>query len=220
MPDLSIVQKIAVWVIPVLLAITLHEAAHAWVAYRLGDTTAKQAGRLSFNPFKHLDLWGSLFIPLLILFLSHFSFVFGWAKPVPIDASQFKKPRRDVALATAAGPFSNLIMAVIWMACFKLMLLINPEKSVITLFILLSAQAGIIINLVLAFLNLIPIPPLDGSKIVASILPFKQARQYEKIEPYGFFILLILMFSGILSWLISTPVNWTLVLLSSLFNVF
>jgi Zn-dependent protease len=219
MPELTTVQQIAVWIIPVLFAITLHEAAHAWVAYRLGDNTAKQLGRVSINPLRHVDLFGTIIIPLAVLVLSNFSFVFGWAKPVPIDASHFSKPRRDVALATAAGPVSNLLMALFWTACLKITLLFHPQTSVIALFIVLAAKAGVIINLLLAFLNLIPIPPLDGSKIVASLLPLRQAMQYERIEPYGVFIILLLMFSGALGWLISTPINWSLLMLSKVFNI-
>lgn len=219
MPELNIIQQIAVWVIPVIFAITLHEAAHAWVAYRLGDTTAKQLGRLSFNPMKHLDPIGSVVVPILILVLSNFSFVFGWAKPVPINASKFSNPRRDLALATAAGPMSNLLMALFWAGCMKLGVLLDPQSSIVAIFIIFAGRAGVVINLLLAFLNLIPIPPLDGSRIVTSLLPYKQAMMYEKIEPYGFFILLVLMFTGVLNWLISPPITWSLSFLSSLFNL-
>ncbi|MDP1604162.1 MAG: site-2 protease family protein [Legionella sp.] len=219
MPQLSTIQQIAVWIIPVLFAITLHEAAHAYVAYLLGDNTAKQLGRVSINPLKHVDLFGTIIIPLVVLVVSNFSFVFGWAKPVPIDASHFSKPRCDIALATAAGPLANLAMALFWTGCLKVTLLFHPQTSIIALFIILAARAGIIINLLLAFLNLIPIPPLDGSKIAASLLPIRQAILYEKIEPYGFFIILALMFSGALGWIISTPINWSLVMLSKVFNI-
>lgn len=219
MPELTTVQQIAVWIIPVLFAITLHEAAHALVANYLGDSTAKMLGRLSLNPIKHVDPLGTIFIPLLVLVVSNFSFVFGWAKPVPINASQFANPRRDLALATAAGPVSNLLMALFWTACLKIIALTYPQSSVVMLFMILVARAGIIINLLLAFLNLIPLPPLDGSKIVASLLPIKHAILYEKIAPYGFFILIILMYTGVLNWLISAPFQGSLRLLSQLFNL-
>ncbi|MBA2655579.1 MAG: site-2 protease family protein [Tatlockia sp.] len=219
MLELSSIQKIAVWVLPVLFAITIHEAAHAWMASRLGDTTAKMLGRLSFNPIKHIDLIGTIIVPISILLLSHFNFVFGWAKPVPINASQFAKPRRDLALATAAGPVSNLIMAFLWVICLKLGTMLNPSTSYFALFMVLSGQAGVIINLLLAYLNLLPIPPLDGSRIVASILPIRQAMHFQKIEPYGFFILLFLMFTGVLGWLIQPPISWSLNGLYSLFNL-
>lgn len=219
MLELNTVQQIAVWVIPVVFAITLHEAAHAWVAYRLGDMTAKALGRLSFNPVRHIDPLGSVIIPLIVLVLSNFTFVFGWAKPVPISPSQFKKPRRDIALSTAAGPLSNIIMAFLWTIILKIALLVGDHNSMLTLFIVLSANAGININLLLAFLNLIPIPPLDGSKIVACFLPYQQALHYEKIEPYGFFILIILAMLGVLNWLILPPMRGALAALSMLFNL-
>jgi Zn-dependent protease len=219
MLELSTVQQIAVWILPVLFAITLHEAAHAWVAYQLGDSTAKAAGRVSFNPSRHIDPIGTLLVPIVVLVLSNFSFVFGWAKPVVINSSKFKNPRRDIALATGAGPLANLIMVILWAFILKIGLMLNPQTSSFSLFLILSARAGIIINLLLAIFNLLPIPPLDGSKIVASFLPARQAIAYEKIEPYGFFILLALLFTGILNWLISPPITWLLNLLSNLFNL-
>jgi Zn-dependent protease len=219
MLELSAVQKIVIWILPVLFAITLHEAAHAWVAYRLGDTTAKMFGRLSFNPFKHIDPIGTILVPIVVLLLSQFNFVFGWAKPVPINGALFRNPRRDMALATAAGPLSNLLMAVLWAACLKLGLMLNPRTSTTALFMILTGQAGIIINLVFAYLNLFPIPPLDGGRILASLLPIRQALQYQKIEPYGIFIILALIFSGVLSWLIGPPISWSLMALRSLFNI-
>ncbi|CDZ78633.1 Zn-dependent proteases [Legionella massiliensis] len=219
MLELSTVQKIVIWILPVLFAITIHEAAHAWVASRLGDTTAKMMGRLSFNPIKHIDLVGTIIMPIVVLILSHFSFVFGWAKPVPINSSMFAKPRRDLALATAAGPISNLIMAFLWAICLKIGALMNPSASNTALFMVLTGQAGVVINLLLAYLNLVPIPPLDGSRILASMLPVRQAIQYQRIEPYGFFILLILIFTGVLGWIIRPPITWSLAGLYSLFNL-
>ncbi|KTD16437.1 site-2 protease family protein [Legionella jordanis] len=219
MLELSTVQQITIWLIPVLFAITLHEAAHGWVAYRLGDTTAKMMGRLSFNPLRHIDLFGTVIVPIVILILSQFNFVFGWAKPVPINPSQFRNPRRDVALATAAGPLSNLLMALMWAGLFKLGLMLNPQSSNAALFLVLSSRAGIIINLLLAWLNLIPIPPLDGSRILGSLLPANVAVKYEKIEPFGFIILLLLMFTGILGFIINPPIQWSLQVLRGLFNL-
>lgn len=219
MPELTLIQQIAVWIIPVLFAITLHEAAHAWTAWRLGDNTAKQLGRVSANPVNHIDLLGTIIIPIAVLIISNFNFVFGWAKPVPINASHFANPRRDLALAVAAGPMSNLMMAFLWAIILKASIVLHPQLSMIALFIMLTARAGIIINVLLAFLNLVPIPPLDGGKIMISLLPIRQALQFEKIEPYGFFILLAMMFSGLLNWLISAPINGALVLLSKLFHI-
>lgn len=219
MLELSTVQRIVIWILPVLFAITLHEAAHAWMAARLGDTTAKSLGRLSFNPVKHIDLIGTILVPIVVLVLSQFSFVFGWAKPVPIDSRMFHKPRRDLALATAAGPLANLIMAFLWAICLKIGYMLHPSTSTTALFMALTGQAGIIINLVLAYLNLIPLPPLDGGRIMASMLPLKQALQYQKIEPYGLFILFFLIFTGVLGWLIRPPIAWSIAGLYSLFNL-
>ncbi|MFA5959852.1 MAG: site-2 protease family protein [Tatlockia sp.] len=196
--ELSSVQRIVIWVLPVLFAVTLHEAAHAYVASRLGDTTAKRLGRLSFNPLKHIDPIGTILVPLVVLIFSNFNFVFGWAKPVPMDSANFRNPRRDIALATAAGPVSNLIMAFLWAIALKIGYTMNPATSNTALFLALTGQAGIIINLLLAYLNLIPLPPLDGGRIAISLLPLRQAIAYQKIEPYGFFILLGLMFTGVL----------------------
>jgi Zn-dependent protease len=219
MPELSIIQQIAVWILPILFAITFHEAAHAYVAYSLGDMTAKQLGRLSLNPVNHIDMFGSIFVPIVTLVISNFSFVFGWAKPVPINVSYFANPRRDLALATAAGPLANILMAVFWAAVMKIGFMIHPQASMLALFMVLAAKAGVIINLVLAFLNLLPIPPLDGSKIVMALLSARQAFMYQKLEPFGLLILLALLFLGILNWLISPAIRGSLVLLRSLFNL-
>jgi len=216
---LTIVQKIAIWAIPVLLAITLHEAAHAWIASRCGDTTAKALGRLSINPVRHISLVGTLLVPLMIGILSHFQFIFGWAKPVPIHWNRLRRPRRDSALVAAAGPIANIIMTLLWAMCFKIATMLHPEQSMTVLFLLLTAQAGIIVNLILAFLNLIPIPPLDGSRIIFSALPPRYAEHYMKLEPFGFFILLALMLSGGLSALLSPALSWSLDLIQRWFNV-
>jgi Zn-dependent protease len=217
--NLSLVQQIVVWVIPVLLAITLHEAAHAWVANRCGDTTAKNLGRLSMNPLKHVDLFGTVLVPLLVGLLSQFQFIFGWAKPVPIEWNRLRHPRRDMAWVTLAGPCINLLMAVLWTACLKISLYLHPQTNLSALFLFLMAQAGIVVNLILAFLNLIPVPPLDGSRILASMLPPKAAENYLKIEPFGFLILIALLFTGALSWLLRPLLYASLHLLQNLFSL-
>ncbi|QBR83926.1 site-2 protease family protein [Legionella israelensis] len=219
MPQLSLIQQIAVWAIPVLFAITLHEASHAFVAHRLGDSTAKALGRLTLNPFKHVDLVGTIILPLLVAVLSNFNFVFGYAKPVPVNWRQLHNPRRDAALVTIAGPLSNFIMAFLWAACFKLSIMLNPQSSNLVLFLLLMAQAGIIINLVLAFLNLIPIPPLDGSRVVNSLLPPKYSDYYLKLEPFGFLILILLLFTGLLGAILVPLLKLGLNVIRAIFNL-
>ena len=210
MQTLTTIQTIAVWIIPVLLAITLHEAAHAWIASRCGDTTARSLGRLSINPLKHVDPVGTVLVPIAVALLSGFQFVFGWAKPVPINWTQLRKPRRDMALVAAAGPMANLLMAFIWGVCVKVGLMLGPNTSSVALFLTLTGEAGIVINLVLAFLNLIPVPPLDGGRILVSMLPQKAAYYFSQLERFGFLILLIFLFTGMLGWFISFPVSWSI----------
>ena len=216
---LSIIQTISVWTIPVVLAITLHEAAHAYAAHRLGDSTAKMMGRLSLNPIRHIDLIGTIVVPILVGIFSQFQFIFGWAKPVPINYNQLKQPRRDMALVAAAGPLSNLAMAFFWASMFKIGLMLHPQTSMIALFLALSGQAGILINLILAFLNLIPIPPLDGSRVVTGFLPPHLATQYLKIEPFGFIIILALLATNILSFILSPLIVNGIRMLNMIFSL-
>lgn len=219
MLTLSLIQKIAVWIVPVLLAITLHESAHAWVAKLCGDSTAKMLGRLSINPLRHIDLVGTIIVPIVIALLSQFQFIFGWAKPVPINWSNLRHPRRDTALVALAGPCSNILMALLWGSTLKAASLWHPDTSMPVLFLLLASQAGVLINLVLALLNLIPIPPLDGSRVLASLLPPKLAMHYMKLEPLGFLILLGLLMTGILSWLLLPLLAQALQFVDWLFNL-
>jgi len=218
MPTLNFIQTLAVWIVPVLLAITLHEASHSYVAHRCGDSTAKMLGRLTINPLRHIDLIGTIVVPLVVAVLSNFHFVFGWAKPVPINWNSLKKPRRDMALVAAAGPTSNFIMAFLWAVILKTGLILNPGTSLIALYLVLTGQAGILINLVLAFLNLLPIPPLDGSRVLSALLSPKHAYQYNKLEPYGFFIILALLFTNILSWILSPLIFGGMSIIAALFN--
>ncbi len=219
MPEFTLIQQACIWALPVLLAITLHEAAHAYVANLCGDNTAKMFGRLSLNPIRHIDPIGTLLIPIAIGLLTHFNFVFGYAKPVPINWNQLRHPRRDMIWVTLAGPVSNIFMAILWGGCFKIATSLHPETSMPVLFLLMSARAGMIINLVLAALNLLPVPPLDGSRVVSSLLPPRKALIYEKIEPYGFFILVLLMFTGILNRILTPLINIGLYALSAIFQL-
>ena len=219
MLTLNIIQKIAIWILPVLFAITLHEAAHALAANYFGDTTAKMFGRLSINPIRHVDPVGSILIPILVGVVTQFQFVFGWAKPVPINNRMFKNPRRDTAIVSAAGPIANLIMAIMWAGCYKIAMSFDPSSSNIALFTLLTAKAGININLLLAFLNLLPIPPLDGSKIMAIFLTPRQADRYLKLERYGFLILLALLVTNTLSLLLNPLIMMSIDILKTVFNI-
>jgi Zn-dependent protease len=200
--DLNLIQKIAVWVLPVLLAITLHEAAHGFVAYRLGDPTAKLLGRVTVNPMKHIDPIGTIAVPLLMGIMTQFTMLFGWAKPVPYTVENFKKPERDAAFVAAAGPLANLLMAFIWAGLYKLSIVLGAPLHQGALFLLLTSQAGILINIILMILNLLPVPPLDGSKVVSPLLPKKYRYYYLKMEPYGLFILILLLISGALGAII------------------
>lgn len=213
MNNLTLVQNIAIWALPILFAVTLHEVAHGWIASKLGDKTALRLGRLSLNPIKHIDLYGTIIVPLACLFLGNF--VFGWAKPVPVDWRNLKNPRRDTAFVALAGPAANLLMAIFWALIAKLGFWAAHQGFSEAIFLAYTGEAGILINLLLMILNLFPIPPLDGSRVVASILPKHLQRTYDAIEPYGFIILIVLLLSGILPWLL-TPI---LVFMEKVFTV-
>lgn len=204
MGHLTIIQKFAIWVLPVLFAITVHEVAHGWVASKLGDKTALMLGRLTLNPLKHIDPIGTIIVPAILLYLG--GFIFGWARPVPVTYSNLRNPKRDMALVAAAGPIANLIMAAIWAAVAKIGVILLQQNIGWALAVVLMGQAGILINLVLMVLNLIPIPPLDGSRIVSAFLPDKVGYVYNRIAPYGIFILLFLLATRILGFLIGPPV--------------
>jgi Zn-dependent protease len=187
----QLVQTFAIYALPVLFAITLHEAAHGYVARHFGDMTAHAQGRISLNPVRHVDLVGTVLVPLAILFLSSGRFLFGWAKPVPVNYSALRKPRKHMALVAAAGPGANLVMALFWALLLKVSVLL-PENSG-TFFFSLMAEAGIFVNLVFMFLNLVPILPLDGGRILASLLPNRAAWQYAKLERFGMIVLILLI---------------------------
>lgn len=206
MIEMTVMQKIAIWTLPVLMAITLHEAAHGWVASKLGDKTALMLGRVTLNPFKHIDPIGTVLVPILLLVLG--GFVFGWAKAVPISPRNFNNPVRDMAWVAVAGPLSNLLMAIGWalIAKFGYMLSVNGSDAMgVGQFLAYSGMAGVAINLVLMVLNLIPIPPLDGSRVLTAFLPKPLAFRFNQLEPYGLFILLGLLLLGVLGPIISGP---------------
>lgn len=216
--SLTLIQQICIWALPVIFAITVHEAAHGWCAYQLGDPTAKLLGRVTLNPWVHIDPIGSILVPLVIGYLSHFQFIFGWAKPVPITYQNLKNKKRDISLVALAGPFSNLLMALFWAVSLKLSVS-GALSSDLLKFIALSSKAGISINAILFALNILPIPPLDGSKVLSCLMPSHYAYHYDKLEPYGFMILIALSFSGVLSALISPLLSLLFTFLSLLLNI-
>jgi Zn-dependent protease len=198
--ELSLIQKIAVFALPVIFAITLHEAAHGYVARFFGDMTAALQGRITLNPLKHIDPVGTILVPLVILLTSKLlgggAILFGWAKPVPVNFGQLRRPKQDMLWVAAAGPGMNFVMAIIWALVIQLGLVLGSGFASAPL--MLMGAAGVFINVILMALNLIPLPPLDGGRIAVSLLPVKQAMQFARLEPYGLFILLGLLFTGIL----------------------
>lgn len=202
MNELTLIQRIVVWILPVIFAITVHEVAHGWVAKKYGDNTASMLGRLTLNPLKHIDLLGTIILPGLLL-ITGTGFIFGWAKPVPVNARNFKKPLHDMALVALAGPVANFVMALAWALLARLGQIIGIES--ISMPLIYMGMAGISINLVLLLINLLPIPPLDGSRILTALLPTRLAWQYNQLERYGFIILIVLLYSGILSAILAYP---------------
>ncbi len=217
MDPTTIVQKLAIWAVPVLLAITLHEVAHGWTARALGDDTASRLGRLSLNPLKHIDPVGTILVPAVLLFLG--GILFGWAKPVPVVMANMRNPRRDMAIVAVAGPASNFVMALVWGLLFKFAAMQGADVSGVWTGLRLMAQAGIAINLVLMVLNLIPIPPLDGGRVLTGLLPEHLARRVDRLEPFGLMILLLLMFTGVLGTIMAWPMSLSYAALSHLLSI-
>ncbi len=191
MSKMSLIQTLVVWIPPVLLAVTLHEVAHGFAARELGDDTAERLGRLSLNPLKHVDPIGTVLVPGILYVLA--GIAFGWAKPVPVTWENLRHPRRDMALVAIAGPLANVVMVLAWTAVAKLGLSYHQEYFIAT------GLAGMMINTVLIVFNLLPVPPLDGSRVVSALLPSDMALQYGRIEPYGLLILLVLLTTGALN---------------------
>ena len=196
MLEFNLLQKIIIYATPVLFAITVHEVAHGWIASKLGDQTARMMGRLTLNPIKHVDPVGTIIVPIVMLMLS--PFILGWAKPVPVDWRNLRRPRQDMAWVALAGPGSNLLMMILWALLAKIIIVSGLGNYNYAVPFIAMAMVGITINIVLMVLNLIPIPPLDGSRIVSALLPPRTAAQYNRLEPYGLMIVLLLLFSGIL----------------------
>lgn len=195
----EIIQTIAVYALPVIFAITLHEAAHAYAARYFGDSTAYMQGRMSLNPIKHIDPFGTLIIPVVLYLATSGSFLFGYAKPVPIDFGNLRNPKRDMAWVALAGPGANFTMALMWMLFAIFLGVANINEA----FFLRMAQAGVLTNLVMLAFNLFPVPPLDGGRVLTSLLPHRYAYKFAQIEPYGFFIVMGLVLLNVLYfWMI------------------
>ena len=196
MEELNLAQRIAVWALPLIFAVTVHEAAHGWVADRLGDPTARKLGRITFNPIPHIDLIGTILVPMLML--SFTGFLIGWAKPVPVSVGRLHSPKRDMAIVAAAGPTVNLLMALAWSALLLLAHNLVHTMQAVAVPLVLMSVAGVFVNLVLMAINLLPVPPLDGGRVVTGLLPMAAARIYARIEPFGMIILILLLISGVI----------------------
>ena len=216
MHALSLAERIFCAAVPVVFAITVHEVAHGWVAARLGDPTAKLAGRLTLNPVKHIDPLGTIVVPLVMLVLT--SFIFGWAKPVPVDWRNLRQPRRDMALVAAAGPGANLLMLALWTLALAPLFGAGGGLSYPSILLIEMAKIGIIINTALIVLNLLPLPPLDGSRVVTAFLPPAAARRYNALESWGLLILVALIFTGVLGAILIPPVNFILSVVGALLS--
>jgi Zn-dependent protease len=215
--NFSIVQKIIIWAIPVIFAITAHEVAHGWVALKFGDRTAQMLGRLTLNPIKHIDPIGTILIPAVLLMMG--GFVFGWAKPVPVTYQNLRNPKTDMAWVALAGPMANLVMAIIWALAAKIGFALLQSGIAFGEPMLLMGVAGVLINSMLMMLNLLPLPPLDGGRILVSLLPGPLSWQVSRIEPYGFFILVGLLYLGVISMLLLPMMSGFISLLAMLFNL-
>ena len=197
--DLTIIQKLAAYSLPIIFAITVHEAAHGYAAKYFGDMTAFHLKRISLNPLRHIDPLGTIILPALLFFLQA-GFIFGWAKPVPVNFSNLRNPKKDMLWVALAGPGANLIMAILWTIVYSNQQLV---PSIGQNFISIMAVAGIQINIVLMVLNLLPLPPLDGGRVAVSLLPYPWSSKLAGLERYGFFILIFLLATGLLGAILS-----------------
>jgi Zn-dependent protease len=198
----NLIQTVLIYAIPVLFAITVHEAAHGYVARHYGDNTAYALGRVTLNPIKHIDPMGTILMPLMLYFATSGAFLFGYAKPVPVQFGNLRNPKRDMVWVALAGPGANLIQAVIW----GVLLYALVGTGLTEPFFVKMCQGGMLVNVVMFAFNLFPLPPLDGGRILVGLLPYKQAELVSRIEPYGFFIVMGLVLAGIVSKLWLQPV--------------
>ena len=195
----NLIQTVAIYALPVLFAITVHEAAHGYAARHFGDNTAYSMGRITLNPMKHIDPFGTIAMPLLLYFATSGAFLFGYAKPVPVNFGNLRHPKRDMVWVALAGPASNFVQAILWAVAFTLM----TATGINEIFFLKMAQAGVLVNLVMWAFNLFPLPPLDGGRILVGLLPWKLAHAVSRVEPFGFFIVMGLVIMGVVGtwWL-------------------
>ncbi len=211
---LTLLEKIVLFAVPIVFAITFHEAAHGFVAKYFGDNTAYIQGRVSLNPLRHIDPIGTILVPLIFLLLPG-SFLFGWAKPVPVNFNALRNPKKHMLWVAAAGPGANLIMALAWALVFKL----APGSGTMAQAAQVMAAAGVTVNIVLMLLNLLPILPLDGGRITASLLPDSAARSYSRLEPYGLIIVVALLVTGVLGRLLGPLIETMVGLISGIFSL-
>jgi Zn-dependent protease len=197
----NIIQTVLIYALPVIFAITIHEAAHAYAALYFGDKTAYSLGRVTLNPIKHIDPIGTIAMPLLLYFATAGSFLFGYAKPVPVHFSALRNPRRDTVWVVFAGPGSNLVQAILWGMLYYLLLIVGLEER----FFLAMCKAGVLVNVVMFVFNLFPIPPLDGGRIAVALLPYRFAQPLARLEPFGFFIVMFLVVAQVISTIWMRP---------------